>query len=372
MFEKLDIPQELIPSDPRFGSGPSLVPVEFIRRLLETDVNLLGTSHRASAVKDLVAEVQSGISTYFKLPSDYTVVLGNGGATFLFDMIAIGLVKNCIVHNTCGEFSNKWYKSSANVPWIKAVENTVDYGLPVVPVNLEGEADCVAITLNETSTGVQSTALPKLGEDQLLLVDATSGAGQIPMDVSKTDVFFFSPQKVFASEGGLFVAIMSPRAVERARELAKDKSHYRPVIMDWNLAIDNSVKHQTYNTPSISTLFFLNEQVKLMNELGSDQVFSTANKKAELVYSWAKEKDYLSSFVGAEEGRSLTVATIDVDDKYPVENLIKNLAKEKVVNGIGAYRKLGRNQFRISLFHNISFEDLEKLTKLISHLIETV
>ncbi len=370
MFENYKTPAELLPSDPRFGCGPSLVPVEFLEKLAATGNTLIGTSHRKPAVKNLVKEVQEGLAKFFNIPSDYEVVLGNGGATFLFDMIALGLVKNKATHFTCGEFSQKWFKSSNSVPWIEASEVASEYGHGVITTDVEG-SDLIATTLNETSTGVQIDSLPDVGDDTLLCVDATSGAGQVACDVSKTDVFFFSPQKVFASEGGLWVAIMSPKAIARSKEIEEAKDRYIPGIMSWDAAISNGKKNQTYNTPSISTIFFLNEQVKLMNEFGGyEKAIEYAEKKASLLYGWAAEKDYLSCYVEDDKFRSRAVATIDLDEKYDAAALIKVFAAEGSVNGIDAYRKLGRNQFRISLFHNVKLEDLEKLTKMISMAIE--
>lgn len=371
MFENLNIPQELIPSDPRFGCGPSLVPVEFVESLAKTGKHLLGTSHRKSAVKNLVKEMQDGLRTYFKVPSDYEIIIGNGGATFLFDMIGLGLVKKKSAHFTCGEFSNKWYKSHKAIPWISAQEFASETGKGCDPHDID-DADMICVTLNETSTGVQTLKMPKVGADTLLCVDATSGAGQVPCNISDVDCFFFSPQKVFASEGGFFVAIMSPKAMKRSVEVAEDKSRYIPPIMSWAHAIDNSTKNQTYNTPSISTIYFLNEQTKLMNKLGYEKVCEMAQKKADMLYNWAEEKPYLSCYVENKNDRSVAVATINLDEKYSADDLINLLEKKKLVYGIDAYRKLGKNQFRISLFHNITHSDLEKLTKIISMAVESV
>lgn len=369
MFENLQIPSELRPSDPRFGSGPSLIPINFVTRLAETGPHLLGTSHRQAAVKNLAKELQEGLRTYFSVPDDFSIVLGNGGATFLFDMIALGMVEKKITHFTCGEFSNKWFKSSSLVPWIEAKCHGVDFGQGITPED-DPEADVIATTLNETSTGVMIDKFPQVGTGRLLTVDATSGGGQCPCDVSKTDFYFFSPQKVFASEGGLFVGILSPAARERVLKIGQDKSRYIPEIMNWKYCIENSDKNQTYNTPAISSLFFLNEQVKLMNEWGYEGVIKESRRKADLIYSWAEEKAYLSPFIKEEKYRSIAVATVDVDEKLNVDPLLKKLMSEKLVYGIDAYRKLGRNQLRIALFHNITFDDLERLTKLISYALE--
>ncbi|MCT4640786.1 MAG: aminotransferase class V-fold PLP-dependent enzyme [Bacteriovoracaceae bacterium] len=371
MFENFNVPQELIPTDPRFGVGPSLVPVEFMQRLAETKTELLGTSHRKPAIKNLVKEVQEGLKKYFNLPEGYEVVIGNGGATFLFDMIGLGLVNKSSAHFTTGEFSTKWYKSHNKIPWINAENISVEYGHGINPKDMDGH-DMICCTLNETSTAVMVNELPDLrNTDKLLAIDATSGAGQIPVDFNKVDLYFFSPQKVFASEGGTFIAIMSPKALDRAKA-NYDRDSYIPEIMSWKLAIDNSLKNQTYNTPSVSTLFFLNEQVKLMNELGECKVVDMAKEKANYIYDWANSKDYLACYVEDEAFRSIAVATINVDDKYPVPDLTKRLRDLGVIYDIDSYRKLGKNQFRISLFHNVTLENLKKLTRIIDLAIESV
>lgn len=371
MFDNLEIPKNIIPSDPRFGSGPSLVPVEFLESLAKTGHTFMGTSHRKPMVKGVVKEVQEGLKKYFNLPSDYLVVLGNGGATCLFDMISLGIVRHKGTHFTCGEFSEKWYKSAKLVPWTKAEQVAVDYGKGINAVATPG-SDLIAVTLNETSTGVQISALPEVDADTILAVDATSGAGQCPCDISKVDIFFFSPQKVFASDGGLWIAIMSPKALKRAEEIGAMKERYVPDFMKWGHAITNAQSNQTYNTPALATIYILNEQIKRMNALGFKKVEELSNKKANLLYGWAQEKSYLSCFIEEAEFRSIAVATIDVDPKANVDDIIKFLEKKNYVHGIDGYRKLGRNQFRISMFHNISYEDLEKLTKLLSYIIESV
>lgn len=369
MFENITIADELIPSDPRFGVGPALIPVEFLESLAKTGNKLLGTSHRKPAVKNLVKEMQDGIRTYFKLPADYEIVIGNGGATFLFDMIGLGLVEKKSAHFTCGEFSQKWFKAHNKIPWIEAEEFASEYGNGVYPLNVE-DADMICCTLNETSTGVMLTEIPDLRDtDKLLAVDATSGAGQIKIDFEKVDVYFFSPQKVMGGEGGFFVAIMSPKALARAEKIAASNRYY-PEIMNWKNAIDNSVKNQTYNTPSVTNIFLINEQLKKLNALGEDKVIELSKQKADLIYNWAKEKEYLSCFVEDDDCRSIAVATIDIDAKYSAASLTQALRATGHIVDIEGYRKLGRNQLRISLFFNVSLEDLTKLTKIISSAIE--
>jgi phosphoserine aminotransferase len=370
MFDQFEIPQNLIPSDPRFGCGPSLIPVEFLESLAKTGTEYMGTSHRKAGVKNVVKEIQEGLKKYFNVPSDYLVVLGNGGATLLFDMIGLGIVEKKATHFTCGEFSEKWYKCSKLIPWIESSQVAVEFGKGINGVATPG-SDLIAVTLNETSTGVQLSQLPVVDANTILAVDATSGGGQCPCDVSKTDIYFFSPQKVFASDGGLWVAIMSPKALARAKKIAADKSRYVPDIMNWTNAISNSEQNQTYNTPALATLFMMNEQIKRMNLLGYEKVKELAQKKADLLYGWAESKPYLSAFITEKEFRSVAVATIDVDSKVNVDDVIKVLEKKKIAYGIDGYRKLGRNQFRISMFHNIAISDLEKLTALLSKMIES-
>jgi len=370
MFEKFSVPNDLNPVDPRFGSGPSLVPVEYLSSLASTGTELMGTSHRKAPIKNLVKSIQEGLREYFNLPEGYTVAVGNGGATFLFDMIGLGLVRKKSLHYTCGEFSNKWFKSHHGIPWIHAEEIAVDYGEGNKWSSEKTDADMVCITLNETSTGVMIDGLPNVGEDCLLAVDATSGGGQCPCDVSKTDIFYFSPQKVFASDGGLFVAILSPKARARAMEI-NQTDRYIPGIMNWKTCLDNSDKNQTYNTPAIATLYFLAKQVGAMKELGEVKVQEMAREKAQHIYQWAEEKKYLECFVSDPKYRSASVATINVDESLPVDGLIKRLAELKIAYGIESYRKLGKNQFRIALFHNVSLADLKKLTQILSLALES-
>lgn len=370
MFENLKVPTDLIPSDPRFGVGPSLIPQAALDNLAKTGHELLGTSHRKDAVRKVVKEMQDGLRTYFNLPADYEVVIGNGGATMLWDMIGLGMIEKNPYHFICGEFSDKWYRANKNIPWLKPEISKVDFGQGINPENKAGH-DFIACTLNETSTGVMLTELPDVSADTLLSIDATSGAGQIKIDFKKSDLYYFSPQKVFASEGGFYVSILSPKAIARAEKVAKDSTRFVPESMKWSHAIENSRNNQTYNTPAVSTIFLLNEQVKLMNKLGEAEVIKQSKEKSDMLYSWAESKSYLSPFVQDKKFRSVCVATIDLDEKFKADDLANALRAQKIVYDIDAYRKLGRNQFRIGMFHNVSFENLEKLTKIISFAIES-
>ena len=373
MLKNLRIPTHLIPTDPRFGVGPSLIPLEHIKKLYDQGPHYMGTGHRTAPFKDIVQSVRDKISRYFQLPEDYTVLMGNGGATFLFDMIGLGLVRESSVHYTCGEFSNKWYKAHKNIPWIKTEKVSVDYGMGITPTEETcGDADFMACTLAETSTGAMIDHLPNIqGRDILLGVDATGGAGQCPCDVSKVDVFFFSPQKVFASDGGLFVCILSPKARARAEEIDQNVGRYVPHMMNWKTCLEHSEKNQTYTTSSLATVFLLNEQLKQLISFGGyEKVQEYARKKVKLLNEWIAKKDYLHHYIQEEKYRSLCVCTIDVDEKYNVSLILNFLKRQRLVYNINSYRKLNRNQFRVAFFHNITFENLQKLTKLLSFLIE--
>ncbi len=370
-LEKIKIPQELHPSDPRFGVGPSLIPVKYLEKLAKTGTDLLGTSHRKPAVKKLVKELQENLREYFQVPSDYEIVIGNGGATFLWDMIGLGLVQKQSHHYVCGEFSQKWFKAHQKIPWIASEESRVDFGEGINPEYHQG-CDLIACTLNETSTGVQLNQVPANDSSALMCMDATSGAGQIQVDLKKIDLYYFSPQKVLAGEGGLYFAFMSPAAIERSERIASEK-RYIPVIMDWKLAIDNARSNQTYNTPSVSNLFLVNEQVKSMLDFGGqNSVCQEAERKAQFIYQWAENHPHLSPYVQNPEFRSRSVATINVSEQYQVSQMVQYLRDEKIIYDIDAYRKLGQNQFRISLFHNVSYENLQKLTQCIDYLLKNL
>jgi phosphoserine aminotransferase len=364
------IPQEMRPSHNKFGSGPSYVPQENIHAAYLEAKNLLGMSHRKNEVIELVKNVSHGFRTYFNLPKDYSVVFGNGGATFLWDMMGLGLVKNKSRHYTSGEFSQKWFAAHAKIPWIKCEEKSIPYGENHYLSKESTDADTLCITLNETSTGVQLFDLPNTTADQLLLMDATSGAGQIPVQMDKIDCYYFSPQKVFAGEGGLFIGFVSPKCKERISLISKNKERYIPEIMNWENCLSFSEKFQTYNTPSTMNFILLKKQLEIMNSLGAEKVYALAAQKAQSIYQWAESKEYLSPYVSNKDFRSQTVATINLDDRYSASTICQFFRNEKIAFDIDSYRKLGKNQFRISLFHNIELTDIKKLCDCISYCIE--
>ncbi|MFE0462089.1 phosphoserine transaminase [Kitasatospora sp. NPDC058965] len=369
---QIQIPADLKPADGRFGCGPSKVRPEALSALAATGPSLLGTSHRQAPVKNLVKRVREGVADLFSLPEDYQVVLGNGGSTGFWDIAALGLVRQKSQHLSFGEFSSKFASSVKAVPWLDdpSVIKT-EPGTHPLPV-AEAGVDVYALTHNETSTGV---AMPirrpegTSGDGSLVLVDATSGAGGLPVDITETDVYYFAPQKSFASEGGLWLASFSPAALERAAEIA-GSGRYIPPFFDLPTAIDNSSKDQTYNTPSIATLFLLADQLEWLNGNGGLDwaVARTAESSAHL-YGWAEKSSFARPFVAEPAERSQVVGTIDFDDAIDAAAVAKALRANGIVD-TEPYRKLGRNQLRIAMFPAIDPADVQALTACIDYVVD--
>ncbi|MGF1425211.1 phosphoserine transaminase [Kitasatospora sp. LaBMicrA B282] len=369
---QIQIPADLKPADGRFGCGPSKVRPEALSALAATGTSLLGTSHRQAPVKNLVKRVREGVAELFSLPEGYQVVLGNGGSTAFWDIAALGLVRQKSQHLSFGEFSSKFASSVKAVPWLDepSVIKT-EPGTHPLPV-AEAGVDVYALTHNETSTGV---AMPirrpegTAGDGSLVLVDATSGAGGLPVDIAETDVYYFAPQKSFASEGGLWLATFSPAALERAAEIA-GSDRYVPPFFDLPTAIDNSSKDQTYNTPALSTLFLLADQLDWLNGNGglSWAVARTAESAGHL-YGWAEKSGYARPFVAEPSMRSQVVGTVDFDDAIDAAAVAKALRANGIVD-TEPYRKLGRNQLRIAMFPAIDPADVQALTACIDHVVE--
>ncbi|MFC5910959.1 phosphoserine transaminase [Streptacidiphilus monticola] len=368
---EIQIPADIRPADGRFGAGPSKVRPEALSALAATGSSLLGTSHRQAPVKNLVRRVREGVSSLFSLPEGYEVVLGNGGSTAFWDIAAFGLVREKSQHLSFGEFSSKFASSVKAAPWLS--EPTVIKADPGTHPLAQAEAgvDVYALTHNETSTGVAMPITRPAGADagSLVLVDATSGAGGLPVDIAETDVYYFAPQKSFASEGGLWIAVFSPAALERAAEIA-GSGRYIPPFFDLPTAIDNSSKDQTYNTPSISTLFLLAEQLDWLNGQGGLKwsVARTADSSSRL-YGWAEKASYATPFVAKPEQRSQVIGTIDFDDSIDAAQVAKVLRANGIVD-TEPYRKLGRNQLRIAMFPAVDPADVEALTQAIDYVIE--
>jgi phosphoserine aminotransferase len=360
------IPDSLKPADGRFGSGPSKVRPEQLAALAASGQVCLGTSHRQKPVKSIVARVREGLSELFALPEGYEVVLGNGGTTAFWDAAAFGLVRDRSQHLVFGEFSSKFAKVAKKAPWLSdpsVIES--EPGSHPRPVAEEG-VDVYALTHNETSTGV-AMPIERVG-DGLVLVDATSGAAGLPVDVSETDVYYFAPQKGFASDGGLWLALASPAALARIEEIATS-GRYIPDFYDLKVAVGNSRKDQTYNTPAIATLILMAEQIEWFLAQGG-LAWSTGRSadSAQRLYTWADKTSYTTPFVTDPAQRSQVVGTIDFEgvDASAVAEVLR-------ANGIvdtEPYRKLGRNQLRIAMYPAIDPADVEALTACVDHVVE--
>ncbi|MFJ9181055.1 phosphoserine transaminase [Streptomyces sp. NPDC102360] len=367
---EIQIPADIKPADGRFGAGPSKVRTEALDALAATGTSLMGTSHRQAPVKNLVGRVRDGVKDLFSLPEGYEVVLGNGGSTAFWDVATHGLIENKSQHLNFGEFSSKFAKASKLAPWL--AEPTVissDPGTHPEPV-AEAGVDVYGLTHNETSTGVAAPIKRVAGADagSLVLVDATSGAGGLPVDISETDVYYFAPQKSFASDGGLWIGIFSPAAIERAERVHASGRHV-PEFFSLPTAIDNSRKNQTYNTPALSTLFLLAEQLDWINGQGG-LAWSTARTKdsSSRLYSWAEESKHATPFVSDAAKRSQVIGTIDFDDSIDAAAVAKVLRANGIVD-TEPYRKLGRNQLRVAMFPAIAPSDVQALTACIDYVI---
>jgi phosphoserine aminotransferase len=364
------IPADLKPADGRFGSGPSKVRPEALQALATTGAEVLGTSHRKPGVKSLVRRVQEGVGELFSLPDGYEVVLGNGGATAFWDIAAFGLVRRHAQHLSFGEFSSKFAKVTAAAPFLD--EPTVVTGAPgTLPTPVaEAGVDAYAWPHNETSTGVMAPVRRVDGadEDALVLVDATSGAGGLPVDITEVDAYYFAPQKSFASDGGLWIAVMSPAALARVEEIAAS-GRWVPDFFSLPTAIDNSRKNQTYNTPAVATLFLMAEQLDWMNGNGG-LGFATSRtaESSRTLYTWAEASDYATPFVTDPAARSQVVGTIDLDDSVDAAAVAATLRANGIVD-TEPYRKLGRNQLRIAMFPAVDPADVAALTGCIDFVV---
>ncbi|MEU2874284.1 phosphoserine transaminase [Streptomyces olivoreticuli] len=367
----IQIPADIKPADGRFGAGPSKVRTEALGALAATGTSLLGTSHRQAPVKNLVGKVRDGVRDLFSLPEGYEVILGNGGSTAFWDIATHGLIESKSQHLTFGEFSSKFAKAAKLAPWLQ--EPTVVSSEPGTHPEpyAEAGADVYAFTHNETSTGVAAPVRRVEGADAgaLVLVDATSGAGGLPVDIAQSDVYYFAPQKSFASDGGLWLAVFSPAALERAARVHASGRHI-PEFFSLPTAIDNSLKNQTYNTPALSTLFLLNEQLEWINGQGGLDwsVARTADSSSRL-YTWAEKSAYASPFVTDPAKRSQVIGTIDFSDDVDAAAVAKTLRANAIVD-TEPYRKLGRNQLRVAMFPAIEPSDVEALTVCVDYVIE--
>ncbi len=371
MTDPITIPDALRPADGRFGAGPSKVRPEALAALASSGASLLGTSHRQAPVRALVGRVREGVSALLGLPDGYEVVLGNGGSTAFWDVAAFCLVRERSQHLCFGEFSAKFAQAVGGAPFLArptVVESPP--GTRPRPRAEEG-VDAYAWAHNETSTGVMAPVRRVAGADDgaLMLVDATSAAGGLPVDVGEADAYYFAPQKGFASDGGLYVAALSPAALERTAQIAAS-GRWVPAFLDLSTAVESSRKDQTYNTPAVATLFFMAEQLDWLNEQGGlDFAVSRTTDSSSRLYSWAERTPWTTPYVAEPGDRSLVVGTIDLDEGVDAALVAATLRANGIVD-TEPYRKLGRNQLRVAMFPAVDPDDVEALTACVDFVVE--
>jgi phosphoserine aminotransferase len=367
----VEIPDALKPADGRFGCGPSKVRPEALAKLASQN-DLMGTSHRQAPVKDLVGRVRAGLGELFSVPDGYEVVLGNGGTTAFWDAAATSIVRKRPLHLTYGEFSSKFAKATAGAPFLAdPILIEAEPGDAPVPV-ADPEADVIAWAHNETSTGVMlPVERPEGAGDSLVLIDGTSGAGGLPVEIGQADAYYFAPQKAFASDGGLWLAVLSPAAISRIEELdGADDGRWQPAFLSLAVALENSRKDQTYNTPALATLFLLADQIEWLLEGGGLEFgVSRSLASSRHLYGWAEESELATPFVTDPAKRSLVVGTIDFADEIDAAAVASTLRANGIVD-VEPYRKLGRNQLRIGMFPAVDPGDVEALTACIDWVLE--
>ena len=364
------IPEDLRPEDGRFGSGPSKVRPEAVAALASAAPSLLGTSHRQAPVKNLVGRVREGLAELFSLPEGYEVMLGNGGTTAFWDAQAFGLIEGKSQHLLFGEFSSKFAAAVAAANFLASPETIEsEPGTRPDPVP-STEADLFAFTHNETSTGV-SMPIERIEGEALISVDATSAAAGLRVDATQFDVYYFAPQKGFASDGGLWFALASPRALERIEKI-EGSNRYIPPSLDLSIALDNSRKNQTYNTPALATLFLMAEQIDwILDNGGLEWSTSRCDRSADILYTWAEKTEVAWPFVKEPSERSHVVGTIDFADHVDASAISKALRANGIVD-TEPYRKLGRNQLRIAMYPAIEPSDIEQLTRSFDYVIDVL
>jgi phosphoserine aminotransferase len=367
----VEIPDALKPADGRFGCGPSKVRPEALAKLARKN-DLIGTSHRQKPVKDLVARIRAGLAELFSAPDGYEVALGNGGTTAFWDGAAAWLVRERPLHLTYGEFSSKFAKATADAPFLAdPILVEAEPGDAPTPV-ADPEADVIAWAHNETSTGVMVPVdRPDGSGDSLILVDGTSGAAGLPVDVGQADAYYFAPQKAFGSEGGLWLALLSPAAIARIEQLdGADGARWQPAFLSLAVALENSRKDQTYNTPALATLFLLADQIEWLLEGGGLEFgVSRSLASSRHLYGWAEASGLATPFVVDPPKRSLVVGTIDFADQIDAAALAATLRANGIVD-VEPYRKLGRNQLRIGMFPAVDPADVEALCACIDWVLE--
>ena len=365
----IKIPDNIKPKDGRFGCGPSKIRPEALSALIQSGASILGTSHRQKPVKNVVHNVREGLTSLFSLPDGYEVILGNGGSTAFWDIATFGLIEKRSQHLVFGEFSSKFAIAAAEAPFLG--EPTVIKSEPGThPVAVaEAGIDTYALTHNETSTGVSMPIIRPAGtEGAIVLVDATSAAGGLSVDMKQCDTYYFAPQKSFASDGGLWIAIMSPAAIARAEKIKADK-RWVPAFFDLGIAIENSRLDQTYNTPALATIILLAEQIEWMNSNGGlSFAAGRSAQSASKLYTWAEKTSYTTPFVTDPAMRSNVVGTINFDDSIDATKVAAALRANGIVD-TEPYRKLGKNQLRVGMFPAVEPSDIDALTASIDFVV---
>ena len=369
MSTEIIIPSHLKPLDGRFGCGPSKIRPEALAALATSGTSILGTSHRQKPVKNVVKAVREGLHSLFNLPEGYEVILGNGGSTAFWDIATLNLIENRSQHLVFGEFSSKFATASKEAPFLG--EPSVIKSEPGSHPTSVAEAgiDLYAFTHNETSTGVSMPIIrPSNIGDALVVVDATSAAGGLMVDAKEFDTYYFAPQKSFASDGGLWIAIMSSAAIARVEKI-KASGRWIPAFFDLSIAIENSRLDQTYNTPALTTFMLLADQIKWMNKNGGlTFAAGRSEKSSKILYSWAEKTSYTTPFVVDPSMRSKVVGTINFDDSIDATKIAAALRANGIVD-TEPYRKLGKNQLRIGMFPAVEPSDVEALTKCIDFVV---
>ena len=369
---RIQLPADLLPSDGRFGSGPSKIRREAVAALVDAAPTYLGTSHRREGVRSVVRRIRAGLTDLFRLPDGYEVVLGVGGTTVFWDAAVFGLIDRRSEHLSFGEFSAKFAAAATGVPHLE--EPRVIESAPGTHPELRGypDVDVYAYPHNETSTGVMTEVRRPDGVEGtrgIVAVDATSAAGGLRVDPRLFDVYYFAPQKVLGGEGGLWLACCSPAAIDRIERIAAS-GRWIPPSVSLAIALENSRLDQTYNTPALATLFLVADQLDwLLANGGLEWSSSRCDRSAEIVYGWAESHPHAAPFVAKPDERSHVTATIDFEKPIDAGWLAAQLRANGIVD-TESYRKLGRNQLRIAMFPNIEPDDLAVLTRAIDYLIE--
>ncbi|HMK97126.1 MAG TPA: phosphoserine transaminase [Acidimicrobiales bacterium] len=367
------IPTDMLPGDGRFGSGPSKVRADSVRALMEAAKGPLGTSHRQKPVKSVVGRLRSGLRELFSLPDGYEVVLGNGGTTAFWDAATFCLIDQRSEHLAFGEFSSRFAATAKAAPWLKGTV-VIDSPAGTHPsAQAHDDVDFYALTHNETSTGVMMDVRRPEGArpGALVGVDATSAAAGLRVEPSQFDVYYFAPQKGFASDGGLWIALMSPAAVARVESI-KATGRFVPAFLDLSIALENSRLDQTYNTPALATLLLAVHQLEwMLSNGGLEFSVGRCDRSSEILYGWAESSFFAVPFVAKPDERSHVVATIDFDSSIDASLVAKILRSNGIVD-TEPYRKLGRNQLRIAMFPAIDPEDIEALTACIDYVVQAL